>query len=159
MNRLTLLSSALLITGGTQIAHAQPPGGGGFAQMDFDALNTETEDSPDYLTEAEVMAFMQRMMANRGGGPGGPGGPPGGGPGGPGGPRAGGPGGGPGGGAGPAGMFGRWDADGDGKVTREEFENRQRFGGPGGPGGPGGGRGPGAGQAQGQGQQDGAPQE
>jgi len=151
VNKLTLISSALLIAGGTQIAQAQPPGGRGqMPAMDFDAINTETEDSPDYLTEAEVNAFMQRMMANRAGGPGGAGGPPGGGQGGP---RAGGPGGGAG------GMFGRWDTDGDGKVTREEFQNRQAFGGRGGPGGPGGQGGPGAGQGQGQGQQGGgAPQ-
>jgi hypothetical protein len=37
-----------------------------------------------------------------------------------------------------AGMFGRWDTDGDGKVTREEFEGRPR-GGPGGGPGAGGG--------------------
>jgi hypothetical protein len=36
-----------------------------------------------------------------------------------------------------AGMFERWDTDGDGKVTREEFDARPR-------GGPGGGAGGGA---------------
>jgi 23S rRNA pseudouridine2605 synthase len=93
----------------------------------------------DHLTEAEVMAWMQARMAGGGAGrgPGGPGPGAGGGPGGPGpgarGPGAGGPGG------GPAGMFSRWDADGDGMVTREEFEARPR-GGPG-AGGPGGGPG------------------
>ena len=34
-------------------------------------------------------------------------------------------------------MFGSWDSDGDGLVSREEFQNRQGFGGPG-RGGPGG---------------------
>lgn len=47
----------------------------------------------------------------------------------------------PGGGPNPAMVFGRWDADGDGVVTREEFDARPRMG-PGGPRGPGGERGP-----------------
>jgi hypothetical protein len=33
-------------------------------------------------------------------------------------------------------MFGRWDADGNGAVSREEFDNRPRRRGPGGRGGP-----------------------
>ena len=64
MNKLTLISSAILIAGGTQVAQAQPPGGGaGMPAMDFDAINTETADSPDYLTEAEVNAFMHEPLA------------------------------------------------------------------------------------------------
>ncbi len=130
MKKLTILISGATLLGGWQLAQAQPPGGGGgFTPPTFDALNTETEQSPDYLTQEEVMAFMrQRMAAFGGGGPGGPGG----------GPGAGGPGaGGPGGGGGPGGMFGRWDADGDGKVTRDEFDARPRGGPGGGPqGGP-----------------------
>jgi hypothetical protein len=102
----------------------------------FDAINMADEDGDkdDHLTQEEFVAWMQARMASFGGG-GGPGGGPGAGGPGPGGrgPGAGGPGSG-----GMAGMFGRWDTDGDGKVTREEFEGRPR-GGPGGGPGAGGG--------------------
>ncbi|HEY5665655.1 MAG TPA: hypothetical protein VIV64_02960 [Gammaproteobacteria bacterium] len=152
MKRQITIGSAIILLAGWVLAQAQPQGGGGgggggeFTPPTFDAMNTETDETPDHLTEAEVMAFMRQRMAALGGRAGGPGPGPGAGPG-PG-PGAG-PGPGPRGG-GPGGMFRLWDGDGDGLVSREEFQGRQLggFGGPagGGPrgGGPGGGnRGPG----------------
>lgn len=121
MKKLTILSSALLIAGVWQAAQAQPPGGGGFgAGMTFDAINQADADGnkDDYLTVEELRAFMEERQAAGGGGGG----------------RFGG--GGQGGGDFVATMFARWDTQpegGDGRITREEFDNRPR--GRGGPGG------------------------
>ena len=157
-----LVSSALVLAGGMQLANAQPPGGGGGGggrgmgmNMTFDALNTDktpgtANDGEQVITVAELGAYFEQMMAGRGGGaPGG--GAPGGGA-----PRAGGPGGGaPGGGApggrgggfDPATMFGTWDTNSDGEITSAEFDARPQGGGQGrgGPGGAQGRGGPGGG--------------
>lgn len=127
MKKLTVISSAILLAGSWQLAQAQPPGGGGrgggFANMSFDALNTdksnhemmgEGDDAHEVqiLSIAEVEAYFNQLFAGRQGG----GGPPAGGA-----ERAGGPGGG---GNFIQNMFARWDADGSGGVTEEEFNNR-----------------------------------
>jgi hypothetical protein len=136
VKKLTILGSAILLAGGWQLALAQPPGGGGgrggFGGMTFDALNTDKDNHEmmgkgddahevQILSMEEVEAYFNQLFAGRQGG----GGPPGGGGG-----RAGG-------GDFIQGMFSRWDADGSGGVTEEEFNNRPRGRrGGGGPGGP-----------------------
>lgn len=134
MKKMTMVSSALLIVGGWQLAQAQPPGGGpgGFTPPTFDSINQADEEGnkDDHLTIEEVRAYFEEMMAGRAGGPGG--GRAGGGPGGPGGEDF------------IATMFSNWDTDpegGDGMITEEEWDSRpqmggRRGGGPGGPGGP-----------------------
>jgi hypothetical protein len=125
------MGSALILVGASQLALAQPPGGGGgrggFANMTFDAINMADENGKkdDHLTLDELRHYFEEMMAARGGGGGGGG-------------RFGG-----GGGAGGqdfvATMFSNWDTEpegGDGMITEEEFNNR-----PQGRGGFGGGRG------------------
>jgi|SRR5690606_8799515 len=125
MRAWTLIAVAAVLGAGAQTASAQPPAPPSFDQIDADKSGSLSQD--------EVQEFFTRMFQNMPGGPGagGPGGP-GPGPGGPG-PGAGGP--------GVGGMLGQlfqnWDANKDGSVSREEFDNRPRMQGPGG-GGPGG---------------------
>jgi len=129
-----ILSSAIAFACGWQIAQAQPPGGGGgFAQMSFDAINQADDEGnkDDHLTLEEVTVWLEERLAGFGGRGGG------------GGPDAGGRGG----GMNAEAMFARWDTDpegGDGKITEAEFDARQRGGGRGGFGGDrgGGGGGP-----------------
>jgi len=136
VRRLTVLSTAIALAGGWQLASAQPPGGGGgFTPPTFDAINMADDagKKDDHLTLDEVRAYFETAFAGRGGPPGGRGGPGGGG-GGPGGGGPGGGAGGPGGGDFVANMFGQWDADHDGMVTQKEFDERpQGRGGRGGP--------------------------
>lgn len=100
-----LIGTLLLCVGG--LAAAQPPGPPSFADLDT--------DGDESLSLREVEDLFARFA-----GPG------------PGadaeGPR-------PGRGPDPAMIFERWDANGDGGVSREEFEARPRLG-PGGPRGP-----------------------
>lgn len=117
MRRLTVIALAAALGAAAHTASAQPPGPPSFDQIDTDKSGA--------LSEEEVRQFFTQMFQNMPrGGPG---------AGGPGGPGAGGPGGGD--------MLGQifqnWDANKDGSVSREEFENRPRMQGPG--GGPGGG--------------------
>jgi hypothetical protein len=143
VKRLTILSSAILLAGGWQLAQAQPPGGGGggFTPPTFDSLNTDMTPGTanagvQVLTAAEVTAYYTTLFAGRAGGAPGGGAPPAGGgapPAGGGAPPAGG-----GGGFDPATIFGTWDTNMDGEVTAAEFEARPRRGGGGGRGAPGG---------------------
>jgi ABC-type glycerol-3-phosphate transport system substrate-binding protein len=121
------MGSALILVGASQLALAQPPGGGGGRgnMMTFDAINMADANGnkDDHLTLDEVRHYFEEMMAARGGGGGGGG-------------RFGGAGGGQ---DFVANMFSSWDTQpegGDGMVTEEEFNNR-----PQGRGGFGGGRG------------------
>lgn len=150
MKKLTILSSAILLAGGWQLALAQPPGGGGGGGrggfgMTFDGLNTDKapgtkNEGQQVLTAAEVGAFFEQMAAGRAGG----GAPAAGGAApaaGGGAPPAGGGGGGGRGGFDPTTIFAGWDANSDGEVTQAEFDARpQRGRGAGGP--PGGGAAP-----------------
>lgn len=113
MNKLGLISSALVVAIGWQAAQAQPPGGGGgFQPPTFDSINQADADGnkDDHLTVEEVTAYFETMMAGRGGG----------------------------GGRGfdPATIFAGWDTipeGGDGKITQEEFDARPQGRGRGGP--------------------------
>jgi poly(3-hydroxybutyrate) depolymerase len=94
-----------------------PAGRGGnnaAASLDFDAIDQADDDgnSDDQLTIDEVGAFFGNGPAGNNG------------------PAANGPGGGF-----AATAFGRWDANDDGIVTRQEFDDRPQFGGGGGFGG------------------------
>jgi hypothetical protein len=116
VKKLTMISSAIVLAAGWQLAQAQPPGGGGGGRggfgMSFDAINQADAEGKkdDYLTVEELTAFFAQLQAGRGGPPGG--------------------GGGGGGGRGfdPANIFASWDTlpEGapDGKVTEAEFNNR-----------------------------------
>ena len=118
MKALTVVALAAVLGAAAHTASAQPPGPPSFDQIDSDKNGA--------LSEEEVRQFFTRMFQNMpGGGPGG---------GGPGGPGAGGPGG-PGGGDMLGQIFQNWDANKDGSVSREEFDNRPRMGPGGGPGG------------------------
>jgi EF-hand domain pair len=111
---LKFLMGALL-AGCTSLALAQPPAPPAFDELDADGSGA--------LSPEEVEGMFARFAgrgAENGNGPGGR--PPGRGP-------------------DPATIFGRWDTNGDGAVSREEFDARPRFG-RGGP--PGGDPGPGA---------------
>ena len=102
-------ASGVTLLLGARLACAQP------APLSFDAID---KNKDGVLTKDEVVAFFEARRAAGGGA--GAGGPPGGG----GGPPD------------PAQVFARWDTNGDGKVTKAEFDARPR------PGGPGGGQGP-----------------
>ena len=108
-------ASAATLLLGTRLACAQP------APPSFDAID---KNKDGVLTKDEVVAFFEARRAAGGGGGGGGG--------------CGGGGAGAGGPPDPAQVFARWDANGDGKVTKAEFDARPRPGGPGGPGGAGG---------------------
>lgn len=137
MKRLTILSSAILLAGGWQLAQAQPPGGGGAGGrgggFTFAALNTDMTPGTknagvQVLTVAEVTAAFAARGAGAGGAPGGA-------------PPAGGGAAAPGGGRGgfdPATIFAGWDANSDGEVTEAEYDARPRRGGPPPGGAPGG---------------------
>ncbi|HEX6992986.1 MAG TPA: EF-hand domain-containing protein [Gammaproteobacteria bacterium] len=129
MKAWTVVALAAALGTAALTASAQPPGPPSFDQIDADKSGALSED--------EVRQFFTRMFQNMPRGPGA------------GGPGAGGPGaGGPGAGGPPidGNLFGQlfqtWDANKDGSVSREEFDNRPRMQGPGGGAGPGG-RGPG----------------
>jgi hypothetical protein len=150
-----MLFGAVLVACASTGVMAQPPGGGPGRPPAFEDLDANGDG---FIAEAEFSEFIasrpgpgrpggqgrpggpdgqggQRGQGGPGGGPQGQGGQRGqGGPGGPGGPR------GPGGGFDPQVMFGRMDANGDGEVSRKEFEANPGFarGGRGGPGGAGG---------------------
>lgn len=102
---MLLAASALMLLLGARLACAQP------APPSFDAMD---KNKDGVLTKDEVVAFFEARRAAGGGqGAGGPaaGGPPGGG-----GPPD------------PAQIFARWDTNGDGKVTKAEFDARPRPG-------------------------------
>jgi hypothetical protein len=105
-------ASAATLLLGTRLACAQP------APPSFDAID---KNKDGVLTKDEVVAFFEARRAAGGGqGPGGAGPPGGGAP------------------PDPAQVFARWDANGDGNVTKAEFDARPRP--------PGGGQGGGQGQ-------------
>ncbi len=101
-------ASAVTLLLGARLACAQPP-----APPSFDAMD---KNKDGVLTKDEVVAFFEARRAAGGGA--GAGGPPGGG----GSPPD------------PAQIFARWDANGDGKVTKAEFDARPRPAGAGGGG-------------------------
>ena len=103
-----LSASAAVVLLGARIASAQPQ------PPTFEEIDKDKNGS---LSKDEVAAFIEarRAAGRAGGGGGGP--PPGAGGGGP---------------PDPAQIFARWDTNGDGKVTKEEFEARPRGGGGGG---------------------------
>ena len=123
MKRITLALSAAVCLGLTSIAAAQPPGGAG-GGPNFDAFDENKDGS---VSKEELTAFFTRMRTNAPAGAGGAGGP------GAGGPGAGGPGGGM---FNPDTLFERWDANKDGSISKQEFDERPRMGPPG-AGGPG----------------------
>jgi len=93
-------------------AGAQAPGGGG--GFTPPTFDGLDKDKNGSLSQAEVGEFVKTIPAN-----GGANGPP-----------------------DAATIFGRWDANKDGSVSKAEFDSRPRGGGPGGGGAPGGGGGP-----------------
>jgi hypothetical protein len=116
MKYRVLAASAATLLLGARLVSAQPPGPPSFDAMD--------KNKDGVLTKDEVAAFFEARRAAGGGqgrGPG-AGGPPGGG-----GPPD------------PAQIFARWDTNGDGKVTKAEFDARPRPPGGGQGGGQGGG--------------------
>lgn len=97
---LTIIGSAIVLAAGGRVAVAQDAG---CSRLTFDAINTETKVSPDYLTAEELAAFFEKMpllpsalRANLD----------------------------------PAATFASWDVvpeGGDGRVTREEFDSRRQL--------------------------------
>jgi EF-hand domain pair len=100
-HRVLFAASAATLLLGARLACAQP------GPPSFDAMDKNKDGS---LSKDEVTAFFEERRAQGGGQ----------------GPGAGGPGGG---GFDPAQVFARWDTNGDGKVTKEEFDARPRRGG------------------------------
>jgi hypothetical protein len=103
-HRVLLLTAAATLVLCTRLASAQP-GPPSFDQID--------KDKNGSLSKEEVAASFTERRAAAGGPPrgAGAGGPPGGGP------------------PDPAQIFARWDTNGDGKVTKAEFDARPRPGG------------------------------
>lgn len=100
-------ASAVTLLLGARLAGAQP------GPPSFDAID---KNKDGVLAKEEVVAFFEARRAAGGGGGGGAGAggaPP-----------------------DPAQIFARWDANGDGKVTKAEFDARPRPGGAGGGGQP-----------------------
>lgn len=115
MNKFTATGSMLILFGSISVASAQP------GPPAFDDIDT---DQSGALSQAEIGAMVERFAGRRRGA---------------GGERSEGPSEerdqsrrrGP----DPERMFGRMDTDGDGSISREEFDARPRMGGRGGPGG------------------------